>query len=193
MYAIGMMPMPANFRYRDVFLKGKPRHDRYDSFRIQHPEMPPGKRAKLFAPFDALRGFDFAILMKNEIYTDRVIMSPEDREELDRRLSVLHSLTYNNRIAKANRPQVAVTYYEPCSDINSEAYGSQGQYRTVTGICRKVDAEVTKTILMSVALAPRPQAPRAPRTEIDEMRIPMEDILKIDSPGDIFRKDREEP
>ena len=77
MYAIGVMPMPANFRYRDVFLKGKPRHDRYDSFRIRHPEMPPAKRAKLFAPFDALRGFDFVILMKNEVYTDRVIMSPE--------------------------------------------------------------------------------------------------------------------
>jgi hypothetical protein len=174
MYAIGVMPMPANFRYRDVFLKGKPRHDRYDSFRIRHPEMPPAKRAKLFAPFDALRGFDFAILMKNEVYTDRVIMSPEDREELDRRLSILHNLTYNSRIARANRPQVAVTYYEPCSDVNSEAYASQGQYRTVTGICRNVDAEVTKTIL------------------VDEMRIPMEDILKIETSGDIFRKDWEE-
>ena len=185
MYAIGVMPMPANFRYRDVFLKGKPRHDRYDSFRIRHPEMPAGKRAKLFAPFDALRGFDFAILMKNEVYTDRVIMSPEDREELDRRLSILHNLTYNSRIAKANRPQVAVTYYEPCSDINSEAYGSQGQYRTITGICRNVDAEVTKTILVCVA--------RAPRTEMDEVRIPMEDILKIEALGDIFRKDWKEP
>ena len=175
MYAIGVMPMPANFRYRDVFLKGKPRYDRYDSFRIRHPEMPAGKRAKLFAPFDALRGFDFAILMKNEVYTDRVIMSPEDREELNRRLSVLHSLTYNSRTAKKNRPQVAVTYYEPCSDVNSEAYGSQGQYRMVSGICRNVDAEVTKTIL------------------IDEMRIQMEDILKIEALGDIFRKDWEEP
>ena len=174
MYAIGVMPMPANFRYRNVFLKGKPRHDRYDPFRIRHPEMPPAKRAKLFAPFDALRGFDFAILMKNEIYKNRVIMSPEDREELDRRLSILHNLTYNSRIARANRPQVTVTYYEPCSDVNSEAYGSQGQYKTITGICRKVDAEATKTIL------------------IDDMRIPMEDIRKIETSGDISRKDWEE-
>ena len=191
MRTVGLMAMPVNFRYRDVFLKGKPRHDRYDSFRIRHPEMPPAKRAKLFAPFDALRGFDFAILMKNEIYTDRVIMSPEDREELDRRLSILHNLTFNSRIARAKRPQVAVTYYEPCSDVNSETYGSQGQYKTITGICRNVDAEIAKTILVGVARAPRPQAPRAPRTEIDEMRIPMEDILKIESPGDIFRKDWE--
>ena len=174
MSMIGAMAMPVNFRYRDVFLKGKPRHDRYDSFRIRHPKMPPGKRAKLFAPFDALRGFDFAILMTNEIYTDRVIMSPEDREELDRRLSVLHDLTYNSRIARANRPQVAVTYYEPCSDVNSEAYGRQGQYKTISGICCNVDAEVTKTIL------------------VNRMRIYMENIRRIDSPDDIFRADRSE-
>lgn len=103
MYAIGVMPMPAGFKYRDVFLKGKPRHDRYDSFRIRHPEMPPGKRAKLFAPFDALRGFDFAILMKNEIYTDKAGLSQEDQEELDRRFSILHNLTYNSRMARANK------------------------------------------------------------------------------------------
>ena len=118
MYAIGVMPMPAGFKYRDVLLKGKPRHDRYDSFRIRHPEMSPGKRAKLFAPFDALRGFDFAILMKNEIYTDKAGLSPEDQEELDRRFSILHKLTYNSRMARANRVRVMVTYYEACSDVN---------------------------------------------------------------------------
>lgn len=35
MSAIGVMAMPADFRYRDVFLKGKPQHDRYDLFRIK--------------------------------------------------------------------------------------------------------------------------------------------------------------
>ena len=168
MYAIGVMLMPAGFKYRDVFLKGKPRHDRYDSFRIRHPEMPPGKRAKLFAPFDALRGFDFAILMKNEIYTDKAGLSQEDQQELDRRLSILHNLTYNSRMARANKVQVTVTYYEACSDVNSEAYGSQGQDKTTPGICLNVDAEVTKTIL------------------VNEMRISMEDVLKIEAPGKLF-------
>ena len=175
MYAIGVMPMPTGFRYRDVFLKGKPQHDRYDAFRIRHPEMPPGKRAKLFAPFDALRGFDFAILMKNELYTEKAVMSPEDREELDRRLSILHNLTFNSRMARANRVQVSVTYYEPCSDINSEAYGSQGQYKTITGICWNVDAEVTNTIL------------------VDGIRIPLEDIRQIESSGELFKREWEEP
>ena len=40
----------------------------------------------------------------------------------------------------------------------------QSRYKTITGICRNVDAEVTKTIL------------------VDEMRIRMEDIREIDSP-----------
>ena len=168
MYAIGVMPMPAGFKYQDVFLKGKPRHDHYDSFRLRHPEMPPGKRAKLFAPFDALRGFDFAILMKNEIYTDKVGLSLEDQEELDRRFNILHTLTYNSRMARANRVQVTITYYEACSDENSEAYGLQGQYKTVTGICWNVDAEMTKTI------------------QVDGMRIRMEDIREIEAPGKLF-------
>ena len=50
----------------------------------------------------------------------------------------------------------------------------QSRYKTITGICRNVDAEVTKTIL------------------VDEMRIRMEDILEIDSPGEIFKRNWED-
>ena len=172
MYAIGVMPMPAGFRYREVFLKGKPRHDRYDSFRIRHPEMDHGKRAKLFAPFDALRGFDFAIMCKNELYVDKTALCPGDEEELSRRLSILHNLTYNSRMARANRVQVTVTYFETCSDENHEAYGLQGQYKTITGICWKVDTEENRTIL------------------IDTMTIFLDNVLRIEGPDDLFRKDR---
>ena len=174
MEEFGMMPMPADFRYRDVYEKGKPRHDRDDPFLFRHPPMPVSKRAKIFAPFDALRGFDFAIMCKNELYTDKMLLSPEEQEELDRRFSILHGLTFNGRMARANRVQVSVTYYEACKDVNHEACGSRGQYKTVTGICRNVDAEVTKTIL------------------VDEMRIRMEDIRSIESPGDIFKRNWED-
>lgn len=61
MAAIGVMEMPPDFKYLDVYQKGKPTHDRYDRFSIRHPRMDPGKRAKIFAPFDALRGFSEAI------------------------------------------------------------------------------------------------------------------------------------
>lgn len=61
MKKIGLMEMPAGFRYKEVVLKGKPKHDRFDSFSVRHPQMDVGKRAKIFAPFDALKGFDDAV------------------------------------------------------------------------------------------------------------------------------------
>ena len=61
MNAIGYMTMPSDFKYKNAFLAGRPKHARTDRFRIRHPEMDHGKRAKIFAPFDALRGFDEAI------------------------------------------------------------------------------------------------------------------------------------
>ncbi len=170
MYAIGAMPIPAGFRYLDVFLKGKPQHDRYDSFRLKHPVMSNGRRAKIFSPFDALKGFNEAVSAKDVLYEDKHLLSQEDQDELNRRLGILHDLTYNSRMARANQVKVSVTYYEACNDVNHEAYGRQGQYKTVTGICLNVDAEVTQSIL------------------VDGMRIPMDNIRKIESPGDIFKR-----
>ena len=61
MLAIGAMAMPADFSYREVFLRGKPKHEKLDPFSIRHPKMDVGHRAKIFAPFDALKGFDEAL------------------------------------------------------------------------------------------------------------------------------------
>ena len=190
MSMIGAITMPVNFRYRDVFLKGKPRHDRCDAFRSRHPSMDVSRRAKIFAPFDALKGFNEAVAAKDVLYRDKAALSEEDAAELNRRLEILHGLTYNSRMARANHVQVTVTYYEACSDVNHEDFALRGQYKTISGICYNVDAEVTKSILVGVARAPRPQAPHAPRTEIDRMRIYMENIRRIDGPEELFRTDR---
>ncbi len=174
MDAIGVMPVPADFRYLNVFLKGKPQHDRFDAFRVRHPMMDVGHRAKIFAPFDALKGFSEAIASKDVQYEYRIELSPEDAEELARRLSILHNLTFNSRMARANRVQVSVTYYEPCTDEDHDAYGIKGRYKTITGICWNVDTEEHHTIL------------------IDRMRIPLEDVLRVESTGDVFRRQRED-
>lgn len=175
MSSIGVMAMPANFRYREVFLKGRPRHDRYDPFRIRHPSMDRSHRAKIFAPFDALKGFNEAVSAKDVLYEDRIELLQEDTEELSRRLNILHNLTFNGRMARANRVQVTVTYYEPCNDENHEAFGLRGQYKTITGICWNVDAAVGQTIL------------------IDKARISLGNVLKIDASGDLFKKDWDDP
>ena len=62
MLTLGSAPMPEAFPYLDVYLKGRPRHQKTDPFGIRHPSMEVSKRAKIFAPFDALRGFSAAIM-----------------------------------------------------------------------------------------------------------------------------------
>ena len=59
--ALGYMPMPAAFSHKTVFLHGRPIHQKYDDFWIRHPPMNIRHRAKIFAPFAALRGFDECI------------------------------------------------------------------------------------------------------------------------------------
>ncbi len=167
MTAVGVMAMPADFRYREVFLKGKPQHDRWDPFRVRHPVMESGRRAKIFSPFDALRGFSEAVVSKDVIYEPRTELW-DDREELDRRLRILKELTRNRRMARANQAHVTVTHYTACTDKNSEAYGERGLYRKSSGICRNVDPDITRSIL------------------IDEERISFENIRWIESADGLF-------
>ena len=49
--------MSDNFRYQHVIDKGKPVHSAGDGFYAKHPPMDLSKRAKIFSPFDALKGF----------------------------------------------------------------------------------------------------------------------------------------
>ena len=157
----GVMNMPLDFKYKKVFLKGCPRHEKYDDFWRKHPPMSPQHWAKIFSPFDALEGFDEAISNKEVLYEPRRILSEDEKDKLNRRLSTLHSLTYNGRVARINRPEVRVTYFVPCTDENSEWYGTGGQYKTINGIVRRVDFIVSHTI------------------EIGGKAIPIDDISEI--------------
>jgi len=174
MSTLGAIKMPEDFRYRDVFLKGKPKHDMYDAFRVRHPRMDANRRAKIFAPFDALRGFSAAVIAKDVRYEEKPQLSEEDTAELNRRLSILRDLTWNSRMARANRVQVSVTYYEPCRDEDNTAYGVRGLNRTVTGTCWNVDAEAGQAIL------------------VDGLRISFDDLIWIDGSEDLFGKDRKD-
>ena len=53
-------------RYLEIMRKGKPVHDPDDAFRAKHPAMPLSRRAKIFSPFDALKGFREAIAAKEK-------------------------------------------------------------------------------------------------------------------------------
>ncbi len=153
---VGYMAMPADFRYRSVVLKGKP------EIPTKHPSMDTGRRAKIFAPFAALKGFEEAVASKEVLYQERLQVDEEEREEIDRRIGILHNLTYNSRMARANRVWVAVRYFVPCTDKDNFAYGYRGQYVTVEGIVWKADP-VNGTLL------------------VDRTRIPMKDIVSIEA------------
>lgn len=170
MTAIGVVPMPTDFRYRDVFLAGRPEHDRYDPFSIRHPRMNVGHRAKIFSPFDALKGFSEAVASKRVLYRDRIELNDEDRRELNRRLHILKQLTFNGRMARHNRIRITVEHYVTCADENSEAFGLRGQYAKTTGICRNVD-ETAGTLLLNCT------------------RICLDDIISIDNDDGIFLRE----
>lgn len=48
-------------KYANAMRCERPVHDVWDEFSYRHPKMKPGQRAKIFAPFDALRGFDLRL------------------------------------------------------------------------------------------------------------------------------------
>ena len=142
---IGAMAMPLDFKYKKVLQRGRPRHEKFDDFWRKHPPMDTLRWAKIFAPFDALDGFDEEMDSKLVPYEERRGLSESEKEELNRTLLLLRSLTYNGRVARANRPKVIVTYFSPCSDSHNDWYGKGGRYVTMTGICWMVN-DVDKTI-----------------------------------------------
>ena len=146
---IGAMAMPADFKYRSVFLKGKPQHRKYDDFWIRHPPMPPSHWAKIFAPFDALAGFDEAISGKEIRYCERKSLSEGETEELNRKLCSLTTRTKNRSKPRLDRPAATITFFSPCTDVNSEWYGTGGQYKTVSGIISRVDPVITRSITVN--------------------------------------------
>ena len=71
---------PEGFRYSEVLRRGRPVHDPLDPFTVRHPAMPLSRRAKIFSPFDALRGFGDAITAKAEEHDAQGEPRPADRK-----------------------------------------------------------------------------------------------------------------
>lgn len=169
---LGAASMPADFRYMDVFTQKRPRHEPFDPFMLKHPQMDPGHRAKIFSPFAALKGFSEIIASKEIQYEPKKELDEEQMDELNRRLEILHNLTWNSRMARKNRPMVRVRYFCPCTDENSFfLYNSDnplaaGIYEEIAGMCRKVDAEVRRII------------------QIEDQEIALEEIIAIEDAGD---------
>ena len=130
---------PAVIRYGDIIALKRPSHEG-DLFSRRHPRMTRQHRAKIFASFAALVGFDECIRAKEIQYVARHELDADEEWELNHRLNILYGLTANSRMARTNHVTVSIEYYVPCSDPDNDACGRKGLYRTVTGTVRKVDA-----------------------------------------------------
>ena len=145
---------PPHFRYKDVLARGKPTHKKSDTFSIKHPSMDLEKRAKIFSPFDALKGFNEAIASKDILYEDRRVLHA---------IGILYNLTKTRQLAMENHVAVSVTYFAPCKDSDNEAFMVRGRYQTLSGILQKVDPFHAKNII------------------IDGIEVRLSDILSIES------------
>ena len=115
------------FKYQEVLKRGRPRHYPLDPFSIRHPAMPLSRRAKIFSPFDALKGFSEAVAAKQEEYEPRRELLDEEKQDLVQKISTL-------KISNSeNLTMVQIEYYVPCTDPAHDAYGKLGQYRVLTG------------------------------------------------------------
>ena len=108
-------------------------------FSRRHPKMTQMNRAKIFAPFAALTGFDSAVRAKEIQYVPRHILDPEEAYALHEMLNGLYLKTRTSALARMSRINVKVEYFEVCTDVNNDAYGRLGLYHTETGILWKVD------------------------------------------------------
>lgn len=154
---------PPHFRYKDVLARGKPTHKKSDTFSIKHPSMDLEKRAKIFSPFDALKGFNESIVSKDILYEDRRVLSDEDIRHLNHAIGILYNLTKTRQLAMENHVAVSVTYFAPCKDSDNEAFMVRGRYQTLSGILQKVDPFHAKNII------------------IDDIEVRLSDILSIES------------
>lgn len=125
-------------RYGTLLFMERPVHDG-DYFSRKHPKMTLLNRAKIFAPFAALVGFDEHIRSKDVLYIWKRHLDTDEEWELNRRLNILHNLAYNSKIARANQIMVSIEYYIPCADRNNDAYGRMGLYKKADGVVMKVD------------------------------------------------------
>lgn len=74
---------------------------------IKHPRMSNADRAKIFAPFAALKGYEEAIAAKERIVVPKIELSEDQKEELDRKFMHLF-----RQLETGEHPIVRVVYFE---------------------------------------------------------------------------------
>lgn len=119
---------------------------------IKHPRMKVEDRAKIFAPFAALKGYDEAITIKQKIVVPRIELSEESKEYLDLQLRRIEQM-----LTKGHHPIITVVFFQKDKVDNKDG----GEYIQFTGLVAKFNQ--TSRIL-----------------QIVEKRLRLDDIYSIE-------------
>lgn len=134
-------------KYDDIIHLDRPKSNRIPMSRAD--------RAKIFMPFSALKGYEEAIQDKQKILTERVELSDEQREEINRILKTLEE-----EIFKGVNPTIKVICFQTDTKKSIEVNKKLGRYVEIVGRLRKIDGIHNLLVL-------------------EEVTISMEDILEI--------------
>ena len=91
----------------------------------RHPQMSLDNRAAQFAPFAALTGYGAAIAETARQTSPKIEMMEDDRQLMDRKLSILSSHL-------EEEPIISITFFQP------DGRKAGGHYLTTTGIVKTI-------------------------------------------------------
>ena len=120
------------FEYADIINRVRPIH-KADRFSYKYPRMSSEKRAKIFAPFAALSGYDDALAEKEVIYDIKRVLTDDEYFDLDCKIATIYEKCSNSILARENGVEVRILYFEPLADDEL-----QGRYLEVIGLVTKV-------------------------------------------------------
>ena len=112
-------------KYDDMFHLSRPRS--------RYPKMRRSDRAKIFAPYDALKGFSDSVKEKDQVYFPRMLISDFIQEGINRRLKAL------------NRGDVVTVICFMSMQRTKEE--DLGEYRAAAGVVSRVDEIERKLVL----------------------------------------------
>ena len=120
------------FEYADIINRVRPIH-KADRFSYKYPRMSSEKRAKIFAPFAALSGYDDALAEKEVIYDIKRVLTDDEYFDLDCKIATIYEKCSNSILARESGVEVRILYFEPLADDELH-----GRYLEVIGLVTKV-------------------------------------------------------
>ena len=148
--------------YEDIINQDRPKSKR--------PPMDRAARAKIFMPFAALKGYEDALEEKQKCRVEKIELSEESKEELNRKIRELLLM-----LGDGERPTVEITQFIPDKKASHEEKKALGQYVSKRGVLRKID------VFSGVI-------------RLEEEEVALGDILKIEvepeAEGNVLHADR---